>query len=177
MYDNDKKNAQILDIVERLCISVPVKYQEEVRTELLFFGMKLRSRDVKYIFVCLRNRKIDLVRTLHKQFIIFESTDGPDGTADCAEQLEDEQDLLDVLQIARFLTSVERYFLVALVRVLDEEGEIDIVACSKMCNISTRRGYQVINQIREIAKSTWRPDPTNGINNLKELYERLVAQS
>lgn len=177
MRSSEKKDAKILEVVERLCSSLPVTYQEEAKTELLYFGMSLRFRDLNYIFVCLRNKKIDLIRVLHKQYVIFESIETPDGTTDCIEQLEDVQDLSGILETARLLTSVEQMFLISLVKILDEGGEINVVECSKRCNISKRRGYQVINKIREIAKSTWRPDPQNGINNLTELYERLISQT
>lgn len=62
----ERKLESILSFSKYLSLSSPTRYQEDVYTGLLFRGVELQRRNLNYIFICLRSKKMDLLSKFKK---------------------------------------------------------------------------------------------------------------
>jgi hypothetical protein len=170
-----EKFLKIYKMIRVLSESARAEVKEDLQTALLDYAITLEDRSVNYIFICLRNKKIDLLRgelarcaALQEEQFDEESTE----TDYLEDPLSDIQDLGWIYDAFKRLAPTQRSFLLEMVRTAKSGRRVTVAALSTKFSLGRTRVYAILADIKE-SLSDRTAEATTEILTVSELYDRL----
>lgn len=148
-----EKISFIYKIIGVLIQSVPFSIQEDVRTELLLLAIDIVDKNMGYIFIALKNKKISILRSpARKNNVLVNSLnliDICDESGYSNHALQIKEDLNIVLIAYKRATMVEKRYIREAIKYYKNKGEFNNTIISRNIGVGRIRGFHILAKIRK----------------------------
>lgn len=169
------KFLRVWKIIGVLSSTVRIEVREEMISALLEHSLTMTDKKLNYVFVCLRNKKMDLLRgklSKHPLTDTEELTEENDETEYLDEALSNIPDLGWIYEAFFTLTPVQQDYLREIIRVVKSGRNCTVGALCKKFDNSRARTYLILSQIKEKLSDRETENQVE-IATVGELYDRL----
>ena len=170
----------IYKIIDILIKSVPSPIQEDVRTRLLFLAMDIAGWQKGYIFVALRNKKINILR--HSE-LVNSADNNSLRLIDIGHEKNNSHNALEIMENLNILyiaykrsTRIEKNYIREVVRLFLKKGETNNTIVSRKMKFNRKRGFHVLSSIRDKIKeikNEKRPKLLQNLRNVEDLQRKI----
>lgn len=190
----ERKLEAILKFSKFLSLSSPPKYQEDVYTGLLYRGIELQRRNLNYVFICLRSKKIDLLSRFKKleksieektkmvvEYEVESPKYGEHEFSWAAPDIEEESTQIfnevlyeNVRRLFVSLTPVQRKFFRKCIVCVKNGSTLSPKKLSKEMEVTPQRIRNIFDQMRMKLSKIGMVNDRGIIFDIKDLYEYIV---
>ena len=173
----------VYHITDVLMMSVPERFRDEIRTEVLNKGLRFLGRECNEVFIIMRNRKIDMLRKFKNRSNLYRSVEVPENLSKEDERYHRYRAVegLEILYTA-FLRLEERYQALTrgIIKYAITEGEVNFTRIAKKLKVSkmsVRKHYKRYLALCYEVRAEGRFHELHRMSSVSDLYRLLYPQS